>query len=198
MNPELKPILSWYRTGAPLSPQLCATRDVFQARLDRFYRELLQSRFQNDAAALIASVLGEIGNNSFDHNLGQWQDQPGCWFQHDLSDLNHFWAVIADRGQGILASLKRVLPELADDQEALQVAYEKRVSGRAPEQRGNGLKYVRSVLNGHAGRGLFVASGTGHAIFGMAGPSAENEIGDIHELKQNGGTFNLLVWNHTS
>jgi hypothetical protein len=43
---------------------------------------------------------------------------------------------------------------LADHQEALTIAFERIVSGRRPERRGNGLKFVRSVIHAHADRGL--------------------------------------------
>ena len=53
---------------------------------------------------------------------------------------------MADRGQGILTTLKRVRPELTQDDEALKVSFTETLSGRFPETRGNGLKFVRSVI----------------------------------------------------
>ena len=53
---------------------------------------------------------------------------------------------MADRGQGILATLKKVRPELRNHQDALTMAFTEMVSGRAPEYRGNGLKFVRDVV----------------------------------------------------
>ena len=47
------------------------------------------------------------------------------------------WVCIGDRGQGVRQSLSYVLP-LPDDQTALETAFEKTISGRAPESRGNG------------------------------------------------------------
>jgi len=47
----------------------CKTRDVFQARLETFQSELLKDK-NNTYASLISAIAGEIGNNSFDHNLG--------------------------------------------------------------------------------------------------------------------------------
>jgi len=35
------------------------------------------------------------------------------------------------------------VPELSTDEEAVRTAFTKVVSGRAPESRGNGLKFVR-------------------------------------------------------
>ena len=53
---------------------------------------------------------------------------------------------MADRGQGVQKTLKRVRPQIADDEEALKIAFTEIVSGRAPESRGNGLKFVRKII----------------------------------------------------
>jgi excisionase family DNA binding protein len=118
------------------------TQDRFRARLDRM-ANLINQNFETSAAAsLVTAVAGEIGNNSFDHNLGNWPDTPGLFFSYDL---NKRIVVLADRGVGIKATLLRVRPEMKDDIEALTVAMTEFVSGRTPEQRGNGLKFVRTV-----------------------------------------------------
>lgn len=91
---------------------------------------------------LIVAVTGEIGNNSFDHNFGNWPDIPGVFF---ACDMNKRIIVLADRGVGIRATLLRVRSDLKDDIMALSVAFTERVSGRFPEQRGNGLKFVNNV-----------------------------------------------------
>jgi len=123
----------------------CQTRDIFQARFDRMFRELFgKDDFEGDAY-VISAIAGEIGNNSFDHNIGNWRDVPGVFFGYDLSE-DTFVIVIADRGQGILKTLKRAKPELANDQDALVVAFTERISGRVPESRGNGLKFVRENI----------------------------------------------------
>jgi hypothetical protein len=93
--------------------------------------------------SLLTSIAGEIGNNSYDHNLGQWPDIPGIFFGYDLKKKQ---IILADRGIGILETLRRVRPELKDHNQALRVAFTEILSGRKPEARGNGLKYVRSVI----------------------------------------------------
>jgi excisionase family DNA binding protein len=118
------------------------TQDRFRARLDRMANLINQNPQDSEAAALVTAVAGEIGNNAFDHNLGNWPDTPGLFFSYDL---NKRIIVLADRGVGIKATLLRVRPEMKDDTEALTVAMTEFVSGRAPEQRGNGLKFVRTV-----------------------------------------------------
>lgn len=119
-----------------------ANSAVFQSKLIKM-QDLLLKKFDKNLTALIVAVAGEIGNNSFDHNLGNWPDVPGIFFGYDV---NKKQIILADRGQGILATLKRVRPELKNHLEALRVAFTEKVSGRAPESRGNGLKFVRQVI----------------------------------------------------
>ncbi len=119
----------------------CQTRDVFQVRLDSFIRHL-ENELGNDAY-LLGAVAGEIGNNSFDHNLGNRPETPGVYFDHDGKTKT---IVLTDRGRGIFTTIKNVRPETKTDKEALLVAFTKIISGRSPEQRGNGLKFVTRVL----------------------------------------------------
>ena len=85
-------------------------------------------------------------------------DIPGVIFGHSNQDKV---IIIADRGQGIKETLSRVVPDINDDQTAIKIALTEIVSGRAPEQRGNGLKFVLNsvIKNGwdfylQSGRGL--------------------------------------------
>jgi hypothetical protein len=118
----------------------CATRDFFEVRFGRMIREFFEKR-ENDAS-IVSAIIGEIANNSFDHNIGNWKDIPGIYFGYYLSE-DKIEIVLADRGRGIFSTLKKVKPEIKNDQEALMVAFTERISGRAPEKRGNGLKFVR-------------------------------------------------------
>lgn len=124
----------------------CQNSSIFQARLQRMEFEMIKIPQLKDVFSLVSSTTGEIGNNSFDHNLGLWRDIPGIFFGYDLHKKV---VVLADRGQGVLHSLKRVRPNLNNDEEALKVAFTEVVTGRAPEQRGNGLKYVRRIITGN-------------------------------------------------
>lgn len=121
----------------------CPTRDVFQARLDHLLTDCLRQLNNESLSYLLVAVAGEIGNNSFDHNLGNWHDVMGIYFAADLSSRQ---IVLADRGQGIFSTIKKVKPSVASDREALQVAFTEIISGRAPEQRGNGLKFVKKIF----------------------------------------------------
>ena len=93
--------------------------------------------------SLIVLVTGEIGDNSFAHNLGKWPDTAGIFFGYDLTKRV---VVLADRGLGILETLRQVRPQLPSHIAAVEVAFTEFISGRAPEKRGNGLKLVRQVV----------------------------------------------------
>ena len=146
----------------------CQTSAVFQSRLIRMQDDMIRSGTVPELFSLLVSVAGEIGNNSFDHNLGLWPDTPGAFFGYDL---NKKQIVLADRGVGILETLKRVRPGLARDADALEVAFTEVISGRAPEGRGNGLKYVKEVVSENKFN-LFFQSG--NAVLTM--PNKANEL----------------------
>jgi hypothetical protein len=123
MLPEsLRQCLDWYVSiaglAAPDAGQYCPTRDVFEGRLARFFTDAGNAGLPESDAALLTAAAGEIGNNSFDHNLGHWRDQPGCYFGF-ASDAPEPLVWIADRGRGVLASLRHVVPGLSDHQQAL-------------------------------------------------------------------------------
>jgi excisionase family DNA binding protein len=126
------------------SEYYCSNSAIFQARLMRMQEQLGRVEKLISIAPLIVAITGEIGNNSFDHNLGNWPDVPGIFFGYDI---NKKIIVLADRGLGILTTLKRVKPELKTDLEALKTAFTEVISGRAPENRGNGLKFVRKIVS---------------------------------------------------
>ncbi len=99
-----------------------------------------------DTVSLLTAIVGEIGDNAFTHNIGNWPDATGIFFAYDLGKRE---VIVADRGRGVYATLKVVAPEITSDKDALRVALTKFISGRAPEKRGNGLKFVREVIIEH-------------------------------------------------
>jgi len=137
---------SWAFSPNPFEPEnefYCPTSSIFQGRLTKLETHLQKTKGLETDFSLITSITGEIGNNSFDHNLGNWPDISGIFFAYDI---NKRMVVLADRGLGILQTLKRVRASLTDDKTALEVAFTEVITGRAPEDRGNGLKYVRKVV----------------------------------------------------
>lgn len=122
----------------------CPDSLVFKTRLSRLENDLSKIDEIKIIFPLVSAIVGEIGNNSYDHNLGNWPDIIGIFFAYDL---NKKQIVLADRGQGLLKTLRKVRPELKNDSEALEVAFTEVISSRAPEARGNGLKFVRQVVS---------------------------------------------------
>lgn len=144
MSELLKSAWDWATAGKEFDNQFyCQNSAVFQARLVKMETLMLKDKRARGLFSLLTSIAGEIGNNSYDHNLGQWPDTPGIFFGYDLVKRE---IILADRGVGILKTLTRVRPELANHQQALKLAFTEMISGRKPEARGNGLKYVRSVI----------------------------------------------------
>lgn len=127
----------------PLPNFYCPNSSVFQARLARFESELIRFGVLENNVSLLTSITGEIGNNAYDHNLGNWPDISGIFF---IYNINKRQVAIADRGQGVLTTLRKVRPDLKNDQDALKMAFTEIISGRAPENRGNGLKFVRKIV----------------------------------------------------
>jgi hypothetical protein len=112
------------------------TRDVFMARI--------QSYIIESEKYLEAAIIGEIGNNTFDHNFMFLNDVPRGVYCN-LSYLQKY-VVIADYGKGVRKSLSAAMPSISSDTEAVETAFTKRISGRYPEQRGNGLKFVSETI----------------------------------------------------
>ena len=126
------------------------TRDVFTARMQSYVLETKKY--------LEAAIIGEIGNNTFDHNFIFQQNLP--WGVYCNLSYKQKYIVIADYGMGVKQSLLSVLPTIGSDVEAVETAFTKRISGRSPEQRGNGLKFVSETIrenNWH----LYFQSGCG-------------------------------------
>lgn len=168
--------LNWALSGDKNSideQKFCQTRDVFDARYYRLFNELKKIIFNDDLVSLIMAAVGEIGNNSFDHNLGRWRDVPGIFFSFD--EINRV-IVVSDRGQGIRNTLQRVAPDISNDTDALRVAFTEMISGRAPERRGNGLKLVKKVVEENQ---LYLEFYSGEAVAKISGKGMVIEKFDL-------------------
>jgi len=193
-NPRLDKVLNWSasndRPAGDPGESNCETRDVFTARLSHL-SSLTKTGLKEEDLSLVISVAGEIGNNCFDHNLGNWRDVPGCWFEFQVT-AGRLWICIADRGQGVFRSLRRVDPSIPDDQSALITAFEKTLSGRAPENRGNGLKFVRNIIVVGEKRGVACRSGAGIVDYGSLGQECRSVLA-VHPHPPI-GTVTLILW----
>ena len=146
LKDQFKLAKNWVFNNIGLEPHsdfYCQDSSVFRARLIKLENELSKSKKLGETFPLISAIVGEIGNNSFDHNLGNWPDIPGIFFSYNIKKGK---IILADRGQGVLTTLRKVKPELKNHQDALYTAFTEIISGRAPEYRGNGLKFVKNVV----------------------------------------------------
>lgn len=161
------PKLGWAWAASAQAPELpdeysCERQDRFMSRLEKmglFFQKALGGA-STELASLLTLIAGEVGDNSFAHNIGNWPDVPGIFFGYDLQKRI---IVLADRGQGIRMTLQRVRPEISSDTEALWVAFTEVVSGRDPEKRGNGLKVIRQIAETWP-IGIELRSGLGYAL----------------------------------
>lgn len=166
----------WAAAEAGVEPPAecyCATRDVAVARIESFHVLAEKREVPPDTSALLSAVAGELTNNCFDHNLGVWHDVSGCWFEHEIAP-ERVRIVVADRGQGFFGSLRRVKPDLRDHREALLLGFTAHLSGRAPEQRGQGLTFVLDSLAKLAGTDFQLQTGDARLTF--TSPVATEEL----------------------
>lgn len=157
MDASLQSIIEYYCQSAPTKVSKdywCFYRDEYKQRTERYFRQMLKKHDFN-YAALLLSALSELGGNSFDHNLGKSKELPGLCFYANEAEIFLF-----DDGQGIRSSLSAVGFSKSTDQEYVDMAMTEVVSGRAPEQRGNGLKLVVNVMK-NLNLGFCLKSGEG-------------------------------------
>ena len=143
------------------SDYISKTRDVFDARLYSY-----TNKTQN---WLYGAVIGEIGANTFDHNFTFQSDYPkGLFFDYESSSE---FVYLCDFGSGLKTTLSRTIKDITDDKIAIEIAFTKPVSGRAPELRGNGLKFTLSSIIENkwnlfyqSGNAVCIADGNGYSF----------------------------------
>jgi hypothetical protein len=134
------------------------TRDIFTARLESF---IISTKKYLEAA-----IIGEIGNNTFDHNfMFRNIHQKGVYCNFDFQEK---YVVLSDYGRGIKDSLIHIIPNIGNDLEALEIAFTRKISGRYPEQRGNGLKFVSETIRNNNWH-LYFQSGDAYCLINKDG-----------------------------
>lgn len=181
-------VVQWYFSGTStrlIDENFCRSRSDFNGRLAS-YESILKKDFSEDCHYLVSSSLGEIGNNCFDHNLGFWQGDAGCLFIRETN-----CALICDRGRGIKQSLSSVYALTKEDKDYISIAFGKVITGRAPEKRGNGLKFVRkNILN--CNLGLFCVSG--EEFFHLGKPLDDLGVQLQNKTQNNTGVLTYIYW----
>lgn len=137
-------------------------RDEFSARLGRFISIFKNFGLAENDARLITGIVGELGNNVFDHNALNWPtDISGCFIAaQNYPNKKILEFTVGDTGTGFLGSLNARFPDLKNDVEAILWGLAGN-TGRINEKRGNGLKTIQSwTINNFRGN-IYIHSGNG-------------------------------------
>ena len=111
---------------------------------------------------MVVAVVGELGNNVFDHNLGNWPtDISGCFIvAQNYPKDRRLELVIGDPGIGFLGSLKTAYPVLNDDLSAIKMGLSGK-TGWVDTKRGNGLIFVQNTTQARFSGNIVIHSGSG-------------------------------------
>ncbi len=149
----------------------CEYRDEFTARLASKIRLIFKNFGMNaDDEGFATAMVGELGNNVFDHNEGLWPtDARGAIIlAQNYPVMRRIEVVIVDPGVGFFNSLKNAKEDLKNDVEAIKLGLSG-ITGRVGEKRGNGLILIqkwtidkfKGIVRIHSGEGLVQVSGSG-------------------------------------
>ncbi len=167
----------------------CEYRDEFDGKLERFMEMFKNFGLNEYDSRLATSLVGELGNNAFDHNLGSWPtDISGCIIvAQNYPKKKKIQIAIGDPGVGFLGSLKAAFPSLKTDIEAIKKGLGGN-TGRIGELRGNGLKLIQQwTIDNFSGK-LAIQSGEGLVIVG------ENGITEAKRNKILGTLAQLMIY----
>lgn len=148
----------------------CYYRDEFNARLTRFISMFQHFGLSPSDSQRATAVVGELGNNVFDHNLGNWPTNiSGCIITaQNYPILKRIEIAVGDPGVGFYGSLKAAYPNIKSDTEAIKTGLAGK-TGRIGEVRGNGLKFIQEwTINNFSGQ-LMIHSGDGLVIVDKSG-----------------------------
>ena len=162
----------------------CVFRDELNARLGKINRMFSSFGLKEAEASMATSLVGELGNNVFDHNDGQWPTSVrGAIILAQMNPLKgRIEVIVADPGIGFRRSLAALDPSVTNDAEAIKLGLSG-VTGRIGERRGQGLRIVQDwtinnfagIVRIHSGSGLVVVDANGtHAesVFSIGGTLA--------------------------
>ncbi|MDP2909757.1 MAG: hypothetical protein Q8N69_01655 [bacterium] len=160
----------------------CEFRDNFDARLSSRIKNMFTKIGMNEKEGSMATALvGELGNNVFDHNEGLWPTnvRGAIILAQNNPTQKKIEVVVADPGVGFQKSLQLAKPFPKNDIEAIKLGLSG-VTGRIGEPRGNGLRVIQEWTIGkfygmvkiHSGNGLVIVDKNGQAekvVFSILG-----------------------------
>lgn len=162
----------------------CIFRDELDARLGKIQRMFEHFGLNEMERSMATSIVGELGNNVFDHNDGQWPTSVrGAIILAQMNPQKRMVeVVVADPGIGFSGSLKALNLNIASDVDAIELGLTG-VTGRIGERRGQGLQIVQNwtiknfagIVRIHSGSGLIVIDTDGQhpeTVFPIVGTLA--------------------------
>lgn len=164
----------------------CRFRDEFHGRLGRFIKIFHNFGLDENQARLVTALVGELGNNVFDHNALNWPtDITGCFIMaQNYPALHMIEFAISDPGVGFLGSLKNKFPFLEDDITAIKYGLEGN-SGWFEGRRGNGLINIKNWTFQNFSGNICIHSGSGMVQVnegGILGKNVYKIIGTIVQI----------------
>ncbi|MBU0569258.1 hypothetical protein KKB40_00560 [Patescibacteria group bacterium] len=154
----------------------CKYRDEFNANLENFIRMFANFGLCKSDTYRATALVGELGNNVFDHNSGNWPtDIGGCIIAgQNYPKKKLIEIAVGDPGIGFKQSLEVAFPNLSSDIAAIKKGLAG-FTGRIGEKRGNGLKLIQEwVLKNFSGN-VIIQSGKGLVIVNQKG-TVEREV----------------------
>lgn len=140
----------------------CLYRDEFNVRLERFIAMFRNFGLDPQTAYLATGVVGELGNNVFDHNSFSWPTNVSGAIitAQNYPKKKSIEVAIGDPGIGFRGSLAVAFPDLSSDTEAIKKGLAGN-TGRVGESRGNGLRLIQQwTINNFSGM-VMIHSGDG-------------------------------------
>ena len=148
----------------------CFYRDEFNARLSYFIEMFKDFGLTESDAQRATALVGELGNNVFDHNLGNWPTSiSGCIIAAGhYPDTHTIEIAVGDPGAGFYRSLKTAFPKITSDKEAIKLGLAGN-TGRVGEARGNGLRLTQLWTIQNFSGSVMIHSGDGLVIVDKSG-----------------------------
>lgn len=113
------------------------------------------------------TCMSELFNNINDHS----EFDVGSVFAQWYPQKKNLQIVVADFGQGIPETVRRIEADLTDNEAIIRAFDEGFTSQSTPQNRGQGLYYLRQNVLDHLGGRLTVRSREGAVTFGKSGNS---------------------------
>lgn len=143
----------------------CLYRDEFNVRLEHFIAMFRNFGLSDQDSYLATGVVGELGNNVFDHNSFSWPTNisGSIIVAQNYPTKRCIEVAIGDPGIGFRGSLAVAFPKLKSDVEAIKTGLAGN-SGRVGESRGNGLRLIQQWTTQNFSGTVMVQSGDGLVI----------------------------------